>query len=116
MEDHRRRNPTEIKYSILKASLGGQRKTRVMYQASLNLAQLNQYLGELQSGDLIAHHVETKAYATTDKGRSFIALFDEFQETSKRLEEKRRVLEGMLTSREKKPLEVPASTHAPVSG
>ena len=87
-----------------------------MYQASLNLAQLNLYLRELAATDMIAHHPEARVYATTEKGRSFIRLFEQSQETGRAFEEQKRALEGMLTTRERKPVEVPVSMRARVSG
>jgi predicted transcriptional regulator len=44
LNGHRRRDSEEITYAILKAAVNGERKTRIMYQSSLNLKQLNQYI------------------------------------------------------------------------
>lgn len=104
MSSQRRRGPTEIRYEILKAALGGQRKTRIMYQSSLNLKQLNKYLDDLVLMEMIGYHPSGKCFATTDRGRTFARMFENYKETADLLGEQKKALERFLMSRAKKPL------------
>jgi predicted transcriptional regulator len=104
LSGQRRRGPTEIRYEILKAALGGQKKTRIMYQSSLNLKQLNKYLDDLVLTELIGYHPAGRYFATTDKGRTFARMFENYRETADLLSEQEKALERFLTSRAKKPV------------
>ncbi len=100
MNERRRRDSTEITYSIVKAALGGQKKTRIMFQAALNLKQLNLYLESLATSELLAFQPEGKYYFTTEKGRAFAKAFEHFRETKDLLKEQEMSLAKFLTLKE----------------
>lgn len=107
MNGHRRRDSGEIAYAILKAALSGQKKTRIMYQSSLNLKQLNQYLEELAMNELLGYQPAGRYYQTTDKGRTFTRMFENYRETRDLLSEQEKALGQFLTPRAKKSFVVP---------
>jgi predicted transcriptional regulator len=102
VSNHRRRDSTEITYSVLKAAAGGQRKTRIMYQSALNLKQLNLYLQELVESELLGYQPAGRFYFTTEKGRAFARAFEHIHETNDLLREQERSLEKLLTAKAKK--------------
>jgi predicted transcriptional regulator len=104
----RRRDPTEISYDVLKAALGGQRKTRLMYQSRLNLTQLNEYLAQLTLCELIYHQQAERQYATTEKGREYAKMFENYKETADLLTEQEQALAHLLAPNVEKPILVPA--------
>ena len=97
----RRRDPAEISFDVLKAALGGQRKTRLMYQSRLNLRQLNEYLAQLTLCELIYHQQAERQYAATEKGREYAKMFESYRETADLLTEQRKALTHFLTPGEK---------------
>ena len=101
MDGHKRRDSGEIAYAILKAAVGGQRKTRIMYQSSLNLKQLNQYIEELILNELLGYRPEGRYYQTTERGRTFTRMFENYKETRDLLSEQEKALDRLLTSRAK---------------
>jgi len=107
LNGHRRRDSGEISYAILKAALSGQRKTRIMYQSSLNLKQLNQYIEELVLNELLGYQPAGKCYQTTEKGRTFTRMFENYKETRDLLSEQEEALGRFLMSRAKKSFAVP---------
>lgn len=107
METRRRRDSGEITYAILKAALGGQKKTRIMYQSSLNLKQLNQYIEELVLNELLGYQPAGRYYQTTERGRAYARMFENYKETRDLLSEQEKALGRFLTSRAKKSFAVP---------
>ncbi|MGD0319686.1 MAG: winged helix-turn-helix domain-containing protein [Nitrososphaerales archaeon] len=101
MDGHRRRDSGEIAYAILKAAVGGQRKTRIMYQSSLNLKQLNQYIEELVLNELLGYQPAGRYYQTTERGRTYTRMFENYKETRDLLSEQEKALDRLLTSRAK---------------
>jgi predicted transcriptional regulator len=108
LNGHKRRDSGEISYAILKAALSGQRKTRIMYQSSLNLKQLNQYIEELVLNELLGYQPGSRCYQTTEKGRTFTRMFENYKETRDLLGEQEKALNRFLMSRAKKSFAVPA--------
>ena len=106
MDARRRRDAVEIKYAILKAATGGQKKTRIMYQSSLNMKQLNLHLDELAHNELISYQSVGRYFTTTESGRAFAKMFENYLETRDLLSEQEKALERFLTARAKKPLGV----------
>ncbi len=92
VSERRRRDANEISYSILKAAIGGQKKTRIMYQSSLNLKQLNLYIQYLTTSELLGYQADGKYYYTTDKGRNFAKAFEHVRETRDLLKEQEKAL------------------------
>lgn len=81
MSERRRRDNQQIKYEVLVAAVPGSRKTHIMYEAGLNLKQLNLYLGELTSNGALGFDPAVKRYFTTERGKAFIRAFDTYRET-----------------------------------
>jgi predicted transcriptional regulator len=108
LNGHRRRDSEEIMYTILKAAVNGERKTRIMYQSSLNLKQLNQYIEELLLNELLGYHPASRYYQTTERGRTFTRMFENCKETRDLLGEQEKALGRFLTSRVKKSFAVQA--------
>ena len=102
MNGHRRRDSGEITYAILKAAVNGQRKTRIMYQSSLNLKQLNQYIEELILNELLGYQPATRYYQTTERGRTYTRMFENYRETKDLLSEQEKALGRFLTTKAKK--------------
>ncbi|WP_340820837.1 winged helix-turn-helix domain-containing protein [Methanolobus sp. WCC4] len=71
-----RRSKTAISVEILRAALGGAKKTHIVYQANLNFEVVNRYLSYLSERGLIEQ--KDNIYVTTNKGK-------EFQEIAKEL-------------------------------
>jgi predicted transcriptional regulator len=108
LNGHRRRDSEEIVYAVLKAAVNGERKTRIMYQSSLNLKQLNQYIEELVLNELLGYQPTTRCYQTTERGRTFVRMFENYKETKDLLGEQEKALGRILASRVRKSFVVPA--------
>ena len=81
MSERRRRDAQQIKYEVLMAALPGCRKTHIMYEAGLNLKQLNLYLSELSTYGALIFEQPEKRFFTTEKGKAFIRAYDHYRET-----------------------------------
>jgi len=80
---HNRRNRTrlEIMASILTVASEGARKTRIMYQANLSFAQLQQYLEYLIQRDLIRKIEDADIYyETTERGFQFLKSYQQLRQ------------------------------------
>ena len=98
----------EIDYTILRAALEGQRKTRIMYQSRLNLKQLNQRLGVLIECELVSFLPVEHRYVITERGRAFTKAYERRNEMAESLIQQDKELARFLSSsREKKPVVVP---------
>lgn len=106
MNGRKRRDSAEIMYAILTSAQAGKRKTRVMYDANLNLKQLNVYLAELTSNQMLAFQPAGKFYVTTERGRTFAKAFEHYRETTELLREQEAGLGGFFTKRAKEPVVV----------
>ena len=65
---------------------GGVSKTKIMYKAFLNHAQLQQYLLILTERDLIRYDGQTRTFKTAEKGLSFLRAYDEIDQRMKERE------------------------------
>jgi predicted transcriptional regulator len=74
------RSRTDIMAMILKASMNGATKTRLMYGAYLSYAQIQEYLRYLTERQLISFEPGTRAYALTEQGLRFLRVYDEISE------------------------------------
>ena len=98
----------EIDYTILRAALEGQRKTRIMYQSRLNLKQLNQRLGILNECSLVSYISAEHRYVTTERGRAFTKAYERRNEIAELLAQQEKELARYLSiARERKPVVVP---------
>jgi predicted transcriptional regulator len=101
LEHHPRQYRSRIRIAadILEIVKDGSRKTRIMYQGNLSFDLVQKYLNMLASFGLVeAREGSEKTYIATEKGRRFLEDFHELEKHSEIVEEKRKVLEGSLTS------------------
>lgn len=75
----KRRNNVDIMVDILRVSVGGAKKTWIVYKANLNFKIVKQYLSELMEKDLLAVNGDSGLYVTTDKGLEFVRQYDNFR-------------------------------------
>lgn len=71
-----RRSKYEICADILRATLSGAKKTRVVYAANLNFNLLNRYLPRLTERGFI-EATDDGRYFTTQKGARFLKEYDD---------------------------------------
>ena len=78
----RRRTRMDIIAKILSAALNDKLKTRIMFKASLNYNQTEEYFDFLIKAGLLRKDRSGKRtfYKTTDKGREFIAKYKALKE------------------------------------
>jgi predicted transcriptional regulator len=69
-----RRSELEILSFILRISMGGANKTKILYRANLSYSQLKNYLTFLKEGDFLKEEGKSKRkkYFTTPKGNLFL--------------------------------------------
>lgn len=77
----RNRGRTEMVVDILQVvnesiSGGGATRTRMMYSAYLNHAQMKEYARVLTESDLIRYDEDTQTFRTTEKGRRFLDTYN----------------------------------------
>jgi predicted transcriptional regulator len=73
------RSRLEIVATILDIATDGALKTRIMYQAYLNVPQMKEYLAILMEADLLSYDPTAKIYTSTEKGKRFIQCQREMQ-------------------------------------
>jgi predicted transcriptional regulator len=73
------RSRTDIAAVIVRASLEGAEKTKIMYKAYLSYAQLKEYLEVLTKNDFLEHDEPRQIYAATQKGRNFLKAYDNLE-------------------------------------
>ena len=61
-------------------------KTKIMYKASLNYAQLQQYLMILTESDLIRYDGQTRTFKTAEKGLSLLKANNQIDQLMKERE------------------------------
>jgi predicted transcriptional regulator len=73
-----RRDKLVIISAMLSYAAKGVCKTELMYKVGLSSAQLERYIPVLVRSELleISNHSKKSVYTTTDKGRSFLDIFD----------------------------------------
>ena len=74
------RSRTEIVSMILEAANGGATKTKIMYKAFLNYAQLKEYLSVLIDNNLLEYLEGVQTYKTTEKGFNLLKMHNEIGE------------------------------------
>ena len=70
------RTRTEITAAILRVTVDGETRTKILYGASLSYTQMVRYLADLTASGLIKYSKNDKTYRTTPKGLQFIASYD----------------------------------------
>ena len=58
----------------------GVSKTKIMYKASLNYAQLQQYLLMLTERDLIRYDGQTRTFKTAEKGLDLLKAYNQIDQ------------------------------------
>lgn len=73
-----RRDRLVILSAMLSHAAKGVCKTELMYKVGLSSAQLDRYVPALVKSELleVSNHSKRPVYRTTDKGRSFLDIFD----------------------------------------
>ena len=73
-----RRDRLVILSAMLSYAVKGVHKTELMYKVGLSSAQLDRYIPVLVRSELIevCNHTKKAVYRTTEKGRSFLGIFD----------------------------------------
>jgi predicted transcriptional regulator len=72
------RSRMDIVSKILQAANGsGTTKTRVMYEAFLSYAQIQDYIAVLTQNDLLSYDLNTRTFQTTKKGLRFIEVYNQ---------------------------------------
>jgi predicted transcriptional regulator len=101
------RGRLDIIADILNVASSDAKKTQIMYQANLSYKVLQRYLTEVAAAQLISFEDSKHCYSLTDKGREFLAAYEKYSRTNKRMEKKlndvatkRRVLEELCPGEE----------------
>jgi predicted transcriptional regulator len=71
------RDRIDVISQILEAANGGASKTRVMYNALIDYAQMKKVLTTLIEKDLIRYDKNTRVLRTTEKGLRFLEVYNE---------------------------------------
>ena len=74
------RSRTEIAAVILDAANEGETKTKIMYFAFLSYNQVKEYLSILIENNLIEYLDGTNKFKTTEKGLTFLKMYNEIGE------------------------------------
>jgi predicted transcriptional regulator len=91
------RSRIQIAANILEIAKSGSRKTKIMYQGNLSFDLLQKYMDLLVKYELLeVHGSSEKSYVATDKGKQFLADYQELQKYSEMAESKKRALETSL--------------------
>lgn len=77
------RDRIDIISHILEAAKGGITKTRIMYKALLNSAQMKENLATLTEKDLIRYDENSRTFRTTEKGRRFLDIYNRISDMIK---------------------------------
>ena len=81
---HKNRGSLDIVREILIIALAKVRKTRIMYGANLSFLQLEKYLQALLGNALLSFDGDS-GYSTTELGRKFLQLHEDYLKRSERL-------------------------------
>ena len=95
------RNKIEITANILELAKQGSRKTRIMYLGNLSFDLVQKYLKQLQQLGLVEVKDTEKGeriYSITARGVEFLSDFYELQKHSEIASNKKKVLEGALST------------------
>lgn len=76
----KKRNNLDIMADILKAAIGGAKKTWIIYQTNLNFNIGNRYLSQLIQHGLLTIYKGSIKYKTTEKGLEFLEKYNSFRE------------------------------------
>jgi len=76
-----KRTRFDIMRDILKASIGGANKTKIVYGAKLNFRIAKQYIDFLIEAEMLQQksHGKNSTYHTTEKGKEILSKFEFFE-------------------------------------
>ncbi|MDA4123934.1 MAG: winged helix-turn-helix domain-containing protein [Thaumarchaeota archaeon] len=100
----RRRDSSEIMFAILRSVQTGRRKTKVMYEANLNLKQLNTYLDMLASNQMVVFQPAGRIFQATERGKAFVKAYEHYKETTELLREQQSALGVFFTKQTSEPV------------
>ena len=89
----KRRTKEEIAYAIISSAMDGQRKTKIMYEAGMNLFQLDSYLDDLIGKGMMTIGAR-RVYFATEKGKNFLAAFERYTEARDVLDAHKAIIES----------------------
>lgn len=75
----KRRNSIDIMADILRISISGAKKTRIVYGANLNFKIVKGYLSELREKGLLEFQTHSKKYITTERGIEFLKQYEKIR-------------------------------------
>ena len=75
-----KRDRVEIMAEILDLCTEPQTKTHVMYGTNLSWKMLQQYIGHMQSRELLEIENDSTKYITSDRGKEFLLRWRELKE------------------------------------
>jgi len=93
MQNKKYRTRTEIICDILKAARNygnGAGQTQIMYNAFLSHAQMKEYLTILIDNGLLQHDLGNQKFRITEKGLSFLQLYEQIDGLVEKEEQQRR--------------------------
>jgi len=84
-KETKRRTRFDIITDILKASVDGANKTRIVYSTNLNFKIANEYIKFLIESNLLKEESQSnsKLYRTTEEGLELLKKFDELEQVIK---------------------------------
>jgi predicted transcriptional regulator len=79
LKKKRNRSRMDIIVELLIISLEGAKKTKLMYSSNISFVMINEYLDLLIEKKLLAIEKDDKTYKTTEKGKEFLAKYDDMK-------------------------------------
>lgn len=73
-----RRSRENIIAEIIRATLPGATKTKIMFKAGLNFKQLGGYIDFLCTNEFLFHDVPSRSYRATSKGIAYVEKYDQY--------------------------------------
>ena len=65
--------------NVLRAALGGAKKTHIMYGANLSYTLLRKYLGRLVEAGLVKYRQKDRVYELTNRGENYLDRYVEYK-------------------------------------
>jgi predicted transcriptional regulator len=96
----RRRTREAIVADIIRCTGSGCRKTKIMYKASLNFKQLNEYVGFLCTHGFLHYEASSRTYRATSKGNAYVEKYDEYTKARQSAKLRGETIKNILGDRE----------------
>jgi len=93
-----RRSKEDIIAEVIRSAGAGASKTRIMYRASLNFKQLNEYIEFLCSNGFLLHDVSSGAYRATSKGNAYVKKYEEYAKARETAKSRTAAIKDILRS------------------